>query len=154
MEQTFVLLKPDAMQRGLLGEVMARLERKGLKLVALKMMRLDDKLLDEHYAHLKDKPFFAGTKAFMKSAPVVASAWEGKDAVEVVRALCGVTNSRKALPGTIRGDLGQSVQSNLIHASDSIETAKTEVKRFFRKDELFQYGKVLEDTIYTPDEKA
>lgn len=154
MEQTFVLLKPDAVQRGLLGRVISRLEEKGLQLVGMKMVQLEDGLLDEHYAHLKDKPFFAGIKTFMKSAPCVACVWQGKEAVEVVRQLCGVTNSRKAAPGTIRGDFGLSVQANLVHASDSLETAKSEVKRFFKKDELFHYGKVLDAFLYSKDEKG
>ncbi|MBI5225648.1 nucleoside-diphosphate kinase [Candidatus Micrarchaeota archaeon] len=154
MEQTFVLLKPDAVQRGLLGQITSRLEQKGLQLVGMKMLQLDDAILDEHYAHLKDKPFFAGTKSFMKSAPVVACVWHGKEAVDVVRALCGATNSRKAAPGTIRGDLGISIQANLIHASDSIDTAKAEVKRFFKKDELFHYQKVMDPFLYSKDEKS
>ncbi len=154
MEQTFVLLKPDAVQRGLLGKIVSRLEEKGLQLVGMKMIYLDDALLDEHYAHLKDKPFFPGIKTFMKSGPCIASVWQGKEAVDVVRQLCGVTNSRKALPGTIRGDLGVSMQANLIHASDSVETAKVEVKRFFKKDELFHYSKVLDPFLYSKDEKG
>ncbi|MBI2444864.1 nucleoside-diphosphate kinase [Candidatus Micrarchaeota archaeon] len=154
MEQTFVLLKPDAVQRGLLGKIMTRLEDKGLQLVGMKMILLDDALLDEHYAHLKDKPFFGGIQTFMKSAPCVACVWQGKEAVDVVRALCGVTNSRKALPGTIRGDWGISMQANLIHASDSLETAKAEVKRFFKKEELFHYHKSLDPFLYSKDEKS
>ncbi len=153
MEQTFVLLKPDALQRGLLGQIPSRLEAKGLQLVGMKTLQLDDALLDEHYAHLKNMPFFAGTKAFMKSAPCVACVWQGKEAVEVVRQLCGVTNSRKAAPGTVRGDLGISIQANLIHASDSIDTAKTEVKRFFKKEELFHYTKALDAFLYSKDER-
>lgn len=154
MEQTFVLLKPDAVQRGLLGAVMSRLEGKGLQLVGVKMMQLDDALLEQHYAHLKDKPFFPGIVSFMKSAPVVACVWQGKDAVEVVRQLCGVTNSRKAAPGTIRGDFSMSMQANLIHASDSPETAKAEVRRFFKKDELFHFHSALDPFVYSKDEKG
>ncbi len=152
MEQTFVLIKPDAVQRGLVGVLLHRLERKGLKLVGAKFIQLSDGLLDEHYAHLKDKPFFAGTKKFMKSAPCLASVWEGKEAVEVVRQTCGVTNSRKALPGTVRGDFGISIQANLIHASDSLETAKNEVKRFFKKEELLAYKLASELFLYSQDE--
>lgn len=153
MEQTFVLLKPDAVQRGLLGKITSRLEEKGLQLVGMKMIVLDDKLLDEHYAHLKEQPFFAGTKKFMKTAPVIASVWQGKNAVAVVRKICGVTNSRDAEPGTIRGDLGLSIQCNLVHASDSVETAKAEVKRFFKSDELHAYKKALDAFSYSEDER-
>jgi len=153
MERTLILIKPDALQRGLVGRVMSYLEDKGLTLVGNKMMQLDDDLLHEHYAHLVDKPFFKGIADFMKSAPVVAQCWEGQECVEVVRKLCGVTNAREAAPGTIRGDLGMSVQSNLIHASDSLETAKVEVPRFFKGDELFNYDKKNYDYIYAPDEK-
>lgn len=154
MEQTFVLLKPDAVQRGLLGKITSRLEDKGLQLVGMKMIQLDDAVLDVHYAHLKDKPFFAGIKTFMKSAPCIGSVWQGKEAVEVVRLLCGVTNSRKAAPGTIRGDFSVSMQANLIHASDSLETAKLEVKRFFKKEELFHYQKAVDAFLYSKDEKS
>ncbi|MBN2096066.1 nucleoside-diphosphate kinase [Candidatus Peregrinibacteria bacterium] len=153
MERTLVLIKPDALQRGLIGRVMSYLEDKGLTLVGNKMMQLDDDLLHEHYAHLVDKPFFKGIADFMKSTPVIVQCWEGQECVEVVRKLCGVTNARDAAPGTIRGDLGMSVQSNLIHASDSLETAKVEVPRFFKKEELFSYNKKNYEYIYAPDEK-
>ncbi len=153
MEQTFVLLKPDAVQRGLLGKITTRLEEKGLQLEAAKFMALSDALLDEHYAHLKDKAFFPSTKKFMKSAPVLAMVWSGKDAVAVVRKLAGVTNSREAAPGTIRGDYGQSVQCNLIHASDSVDTAKVEVARFFKADEILAHDDALAEFTYSPDER-
>lgn len=139
MERTLILIKPDGLQRGLVGEVTRRLESKGLKLVGCKMMQLSDKLLQEHYAHIADKPFFAGVKKFMMSSPVIAQCWEGVEAVETVRTLCGVTNARKATAGTIRGDLAMSLQSNIVHASDSLETAVKEVPRFFKKDELFDW---------------
>lgn len=148
------MIKPDALQRGLVGAIVQRLEQKGLKLVATKMVWLDDETLDEHYAHLKDKPFFPATKKFMQTTPVLAMVWEGREAVEVTRALCGVTNARKAAPGTIRGDLAQSVQANLVHASDSLETAKAEIKRFFKKEELFDYSLAVDDFLYSPDEKS
>lgn len=140
MERTLILIKPDGLQRGLAGEVTRRLEQKGLKLVGCKMMQLSDKLLMEHYAHIADKPFFAGVKKFMMSSPVIAQCWEGVEAVETVRTLCGVTNARKATAGTIRGDLAMSLQSNIVHASDSLETAVKEVPRFFKKDELFDWN--------------
>ena len=129
-------------------------EKKGLTLAGNKMIQLDDTILAEHYAHLVDKPFFAGIANFMKSTPVIAQCWEGKDVVEVVRILCGITNAREAKPGTIRGDLAMSVQSNLVHASDSLETASVEVPRFFKDEELFRYDKKNYDYIYAPDEKS
>jgi nucleoside-diphosphate kinase len=153
MERTLILLKPDAVQRELLGRVILRFEQKGLKIAGLKMILLHDKLLDEHYSHLKDKPFFKGIKDFMKSAPVIAMVLEGLECVEVVRGICGPTNARKAPAGTIRGDFALSVQSNIIHASDSKESAEKEVKRFFSKDELFEYEKIDFGTIYGKDEQ-
>ncbi len=152
MERTLVLIKPDAIQRGLTGQIFARFEQKGLKLVGIKLMRLNDELLNEHYSHLLDKPFFGGTKRFMQSTPVVAICWEGLDAVETVRRLCGITKAREAAPGTIRGDWAMSVQANLVHASDSLETAKLEVARFFGDAELFEYDSVTQSAIYSEDE--
>ncbi len=154
MERTFILLKPDCVQRGLLGKVISRFEDKGLKIVAAKMMKIDDELLDVHYEHLKDKPFFPGIKNFMSSSPVLCMVIEGKEAVEMVRKLCGVTNARKADVGTIRGDLSMSMQCNIIHASDSIETAEKEIERFFKKEEVFDYEKKLVDLVYSDDEKG
>ena len=103
------------------------------------MMQLDDKFLKEHYAHLVDKPFYPGVQEFMKSTPVIVQCWEGCEAVKVARKLCGVTNAREAEPGTIRGDLGMSIQSNVVHSSDSLETAKKEIPRFFKAEELFKF---------------
>lgn len=152
MERTLVLIKPDAIQRGLTGQIIARFEEKGLKLAGIKFMRLNDELLNEHYSHLLDKPFFGGTKSFMQSTPVVAICWEGLDAVETVRRLCGITKAREAAPGTIRGDWAMSVQANLVHASDSLETAKLEVARFFGDAEVFEYDWVTQSAIYSEDE--
>ena len=154
MERTLVLLKPDALQRGLLGEIVGRFERKGLKLVGMKMMRLDDALLDEHYSHLNHLPFFGDIKRFMMLSPVIATCWEGVDCIETVRRLCGVTKSREAAPGTIRGDFGMSIQANLVHASDSLETAKNEVPRFFRDEELFDYDWIMLPYLYTRQERG
>ena len=139
MERTLVLIKPDGVQRRLVGEVLRRLEQKGLKLVAIKMLTLDDKILATHYSHLADKPFYPEIAGFMKSAPVVATCWEGIDAVAAVREMCGVTNSRKASPGTIRGDLAMSIQANIVHASDETKTAIEEIKRFFKPEEILEY---------------
>jgi nucleoside-diphosphate kinase len=153
MERTLLLIKPGAVQRGYIGEIITRFEKKGLKLVGIKMINLTDDVLDEHYAHLADFDFFPNLKNFMKSNPVVAICLEGLDAIFVVRKICGATNSRDADVGTIRGDLGMSVSANLVHASDSKENAAAEIKRFFKDEELFSYGKVLCDFLYSPDER-
>lgn len=152
MERTLVLIKPDAVQRGLVGKIITRFEEKGLKLAAIKFMSLTDEILNEHYSHLLDKPFFGGTKRFMQSTPVVAICWEGLDSVDTVRRLCGITKAREAAPGTIRGDLAMSVQANLVHASDSIETARQEVARFFNDSELLSYNSALTGLVYSEDE--
>lgn len=152
-EQTLVLLKPDALQRNLLGEIIHRFERKGLKIIGMKMIHLSDAQLDEHYAHIKDKPFFPGNKAFMSSYPVVAMVLSGIRAVNVVRTLLGPTKGHEAPAGTIRGDYSMSTQANIAHASDSLETAKGEVKRFFSEKELFSYKKLDFDLSYSDDEK-
>ena len=153
MERTLVLIKPDAMQRDLVGELIQRFERKGLKLVGIKMMALSDELLDEHYSHLAGRDFFAEIKTFMRSTPLIACCWEGVDCVNTVRTMCGITKAREAAPGTIRGDLAMSVQANLVHASDSLETAKVEIPRFFNASELFEYKDVLNPFIYNSREK-
>jgi len=153
MERTLVLIKPDAIQRDLIGEVIGRFERKGLKLVGIKMMMLPDELLDEHYSHLRGRDFFAEIKGFMRSTPVIACVWEGVDCVNTVRLLCGITKAREADPGTIRGDLAMSVQANLVHASDSLETAEVEVKRFFTTEEMFEYEDVLNPFVYSSRER-
>lgn len=154
MERTLVLIKPDAIQRGLIGNIMNRFERKGLKLVAMKMLAVGDDILEEHYAHIADKPFFVGMRKFMKSTPIVAMCWEGKEGIEVVRLLCGSTNSRKADVGTIRGDLSMSIQYNIVHASDSPEAARDELNRFFKPEEFFLYQKDEYLHLYTEDEKG
>jgi nucleoside-diphosphate kinase len=152
MERTLILIKPDAIQRGMTGRIITRFEEKGLKLAGIKFMRLTDELLKEHYSHLADKPFFGGIKRFMQQTPVVAICLEGVDCVETVRRLCGITKAREATPGTIRGDWAMSVQANLVHASDSVETAQKEVARFFNDSELFDYESVRTQTIYSEDE--
>jgi len=151
-DRTLVILKPSAIQRGLIGEIIHRFERKGLILTGLKMTWLSDEILSEHYAHLKDKPFFQRVKDSMRVCPVIVCCWKGKDAVQVVRALTGVTNSREALPGTIRGDFSMSMQENILHTSDSPETAIIELKRFFNEDELFDYNFSLISNLYASDE--
>jgi nucleoside-diphosphate kinase len=153
-EKTLVLIKPDAIQRGLIGAIMSRFEKKGLKLVGLKMMALDEAILREHYAHLADKPFFASLARFMKSTPVIAMCFEGLEVVQAVRLLCGITKARAAEAGSIRGDLAMSVACNVVHASDSVETAKLEVTRFFKPDELHEYAKSEYEHVYSEDERA
>ena len=154
MERTLVLMKPDGIQRGLIGEVVKRFERKGLKLVGIKMMTLDEAILREHYAHIASQPFYPGVEKFMKSTPVIAMCWEGVEAIETVRLLAGITKARKANPGTVRGDFAMSVACNVIHASDSYDTAAKEVKRFFKPDEIFEYDKTEYMHVYLDDEIA
>src|SRR4030042_2224228 len=153
MEQAVVLVKPDAMQRGLVGAIMERFERKGLKLVGIKMMKLTDSVLDEWYAHHKEKPFFTDLKTFMQSSPIVAMLWEGLEAVSAVRKLCGVTKGREAEAGSIRGDFAMSQQLNLVHASDSVETAKKERDIIFSKGEIFNYTHGGYHLIYSSEEQ-
>jgi nucleoside-diphosphate kinase len=153
MERTLVLIKPDALQRDLAGEIIQIFEHKGLKLVGIKMMALSDELLDEHYSHLVGRDFFAEIKTFMRSTPIIACCWEGVDAVNTVRLLCGITKAREAAPGTIRGAYAMSVQANLVHASDSLETAQVEVERFFKSEELFDYEDILQPFVYSSRER-
>jgi nucleoside-diphosphate kinase len=150
-EQTLILVKPDAIHRSLVGEIIKRFEMKGLKIVGLKMIQLEDVLLEAHYAHIKDKPFFAGIKKFMKSSPVIAMVLSGINAVSATRIIVGPTKAYEADAGSIRGDLSLSIQSNIVHASDSVETAKEEVKRFFKEDELFDYEKSDFSYIYADE---
>jgi nucleoside-diphosphate kinase len=152
LEKTLVILKPSAVQRGLIGEIISRFEKKGLLLTGIKMAWLSDELLSEHYAHLKDKPFFQRVKDSMRVCPVIVCCWKGKDAVRVIRTLTGVTNGREAQPGTIRGDYSMSMQENIVHTSDSRETAVTEIKRFFNENELFDYNSQLISNLYASDE--
>lgn len=152
MEKTLVLLKPCTLQRGLVGEVTRRFEQKGLRLAGMKMMWLTDELLSEHYAHLSGKPFFQRVTDSMRAAPVIACCYEGVDAIATVRTLAGPTNGRLAAPGTIRGDLSMSFQENIVHASDSPETAAAELARFFRPEEIFDYRPCSFDYLYANDE--
>lgn len=152
MERTLVILKPCTIQRNLIGEVISRFERKGLKLCGMKMIWLTDEILSEHYAHLKEKPFFQRVKDSMRVCPVIVCCWEGKDAVQVIHHIAGVTNGRNAQPGTIRGDYSMSVQENIIHTSDSQENAKTELSRFFLESELYSYDINNLSSIYAEDE--
>ena len=154
LERTLVLLKPDAVQRGLVGEILARFERKGLKLVGLKLRQFPEKLIREHYAVHKDRPFYSKLVKFMTSGPVVAFVLEGKDAIEVTRNVMGATNSRKAAPGTIRGDLGMSFSNNLVHGSDSAEAAKRELALFFADAaEIVEWEPAALEWLYNVEEE-
>jgi nucleoside-diphosphate kinase len=149
-ERTLVLVKPDGVQRGLIGEIIGRLERRGLQLVGLKLMRIDTALAQQHYAEHRAKPFFAGLVDFITSAPVVAMVWEGPGAVAMVRAMMGSTNPAGAAPGTIRGDLAVALGMNVIHGSDSVERAAQEIALFFSEDELLSWQPVTESWVVDP----
>lgn len=152
IEKTLVLLKPCTLQRGLVGEIISIFEKKGLQLCGMKMMQLSDELLSQHYAHLSEKPFFQRVKNSMMAAPVVALCLSGVDAIAVVRTLAGPTNGRNAAPGTIRGSYSMSFQENIVHASDSPETAAVELRRFFRDDEILDWKLCSFDYLYANDE--
>jgi nucleoside-diphosphate kinase len=139
MQRTLVLIKPDAVQRGLIGEIISRLERRGLRIVALRLLQVDQELARRHYAEHVDKPFFGQLVGFITSAPIVAAVVEGPHAVEVVRQTMGATDPKKAAPGTIRGDLGLDITHNLIHGSDSEETARREIALFFDEADIVSY---------------
>jgi len=151
-ERTLLLIKPDALQRGLVGDILARFERKGFKIVGLKMLHVSKDLAREHYAHLTAKPFYPDLEKFVTSFPIVAAVIEGKEAVEVTRLIVGPTNASKAPGGTVRGDFSNSTSRNVIHASDSKEAAEKEIKRFFKHDELFDYKLNNEQFLYASDE--
>ena len=153
MQRTAVLVKPDGLQRGLIGEIIHRFERKGMKLVGLKMMRLSDELLDTWYAHHKEKSFFTDLKAFMTWTPIVAMVWEGQEAVSAVRKIVGVTKGYEAEAGSIRGDFAMSGSKNLIHASDSTENAEKEIGLIFAPEETFQYETAEACLIYSESER-
>ncbi len=152
MERTLVLIKPSIVMRGLIGEIITRFERKGLRIVGMKMAQLSDELLAEHYSHHKDKPFFPELRASMQKTPVVALCLEGVEAVRVVRSMAGVTNGRDAAIGTIRGDYSMSNQHNVVHASDGPHIAIEEIARFFMSDEVFQLSDFILDIIYSASE--
>jgi nucleoside-diphosphate kinase len=154
MEKTLIIAKPDAVQRGLVGEIIKRLEQKGLKLIGLKMIGLDDAMLEKHYAEHLGKPFYTDLTQFMKSSPVVVMAWEGYECVDSVRIIVGVTNPRQADAGTIRGDLSLGVGRNLVHASDSKASGEAEVSHFFTAEELFAYDKSEYLHVYAEDERS
>jgi nucleoside-diphosphate kinase len=148
MERSLVLIKPDAIQRGLAGEIISRLERKGLKIVAMKMLHMDNKLAQRHYAIHKGKTFFNDLVNFITSSPLIAIVFQGKNAVDVIRQMMGETDPAKASIGTIRGDFGIDIGHNLIHGSDSLENASKEIDLFFSAEEIFNYDRELDAWIY------
>jgi nucleoside-diphosphate kinase len=153
LERTLILVKPDAIQRSLLGEIISRFERKGLKIIGLRMMELGDAVIEEHYHAHKEKSFFSELKKYMQSAPVVAMVLEGHKAIGATRLIVGPTKGYDADAGSIRGDLSVSGQTNIVHASDSPETAREEVKRFFKEEDLISYTKVDELFLTALDER-
>src|SRR5215212_10984926 len=148
MERTLIILKPDAVQRGLVGEIISRFEKKGLQIVGAKMMRISQQLAETHYEPHKGKPFYAGLVKFMTSSPVLVLALQGKSAIEISRKMMGATFGFKAEPGTIRGDFGVSSSFNLIHGSDSPESAQTELGLFFKPEELLDWTPASQGWVY------
>ncbi|VDL98038.1 unnamed protein product [Schistocephalus solidus] len=147
-ERTFIMIKPDGVQRGLVGEIIKRFEQRGFKLVAMKFMHASDAILNEHYAEHKGKPFLPGLVKYMSSGPVVPMVWEGYQAVKLGRMLLGATKPEESLPGTIRADFGQCIGRNLVHGSDAIETAKREIKIWFKDEEIVPYKSVFADWLH------
>ncbi|XP_044275895.1 nucleoside diphosphate kinase A [Varanus komodoensis] len=147
-ERTFIAIKPDGVQRGLVGEIIKRFEQKGFKLVAMKFMQASEDLLREHYIDLKDRPFYAGLVKYMNSGPVVAMVWEGLNVVKTGRVMLGETNPADSKPGTIRGDFCVQVGRNIIHGSDSLESAETEINLWFSAEELVDYTRCDHSWIY------
>jgi nucleoside-diphosphate kinase len=148
MERSLVLIKPDAVRRGLAGEIISRLEKKGLKIVAMKMLHMDKDLAQRHYAIHKGKAFFDDLVNFITSSPVIAIIFQGKNAVEIIRQMMGETDPAKASSGTIRGDFGIDIGHNLVHGSDSLENAVKEIDLFFSEEEIFNYDRELDTWIY------
>lgn len=148
VEQTLIIVKPDGVQRHVVGEIISRFEKKGFKLVAAKFMQLSKELAAKHYAVHEDKPFFAGVVKYLSSAPVMVMVWEAEGVIKMARKLMGATFSYNAEPGTIRGDFGSSRGYNLIHGSDSPESAEYEIGLYFTKDEIIKYKLAAEDWLY------
>jgi len=148
MERTFIMVKPDGVQRGLVDEIISRFEKRGFKLVGLKLMQISRELAEKHYGEHQGKPFFEGLVNFITSGPVVAMVWEGKDVISTAREMMGTTNPLKAQPGTIRGTYGIDVGRNVIHGSDSSESAQREILLFFKEEELLSYEKTIDAWVY------
>ncbi|WP_461200658.1 nucleoside-diphosphate kinase [Anoxybacillus sp. TBDG-1] len=148
MERTFLMVKPDGVQRGVIGDIIARFERKGFQLVGAKLMQVSRELAEQHYAEHKERPFFGELVEFITSGPVFAMVWEGENVIATARQMMGKTNPQEALPGTIRGDFGLTVGKNIIHGSDSKESAAREIQLFFKEEELVSYNKLMNEWIY------
>ncbi|MDI3502420.1 MAG: nucleoside-diphosphate kinase [Archaeoglobi archaeon] len=148
MERTFLMIKPDGVQRGLIGEIIKRIESKGLKIVAMKMMRVSRELAEKHYEEHRGKPFYEGLISYITSSPVVAMVVEGKNAVQVVRKMIGATDPLEASPGTIRGDFGMEIGRNVVHAADSLKSAEREISLYFSKEEILEYRRIDEEWLY------
>ena len=148
MERTYLMVKPDGVQRGICGEIVSRFEKKGLKLVAMKLMVIPKEVAENHYGEHKDRPFFPSLISYITSGPVLAMVWEGESAVSVCRNMMGKTNPKESAPGTIRGDFGMQTGMNIIHGSDSVESAEREISIFFRPEELVSYEKTIQSWIY------
>lgn len=147
MERSLVLIKPDAIQRGLAGTILSRIERRGFRIVALKMIHMDKALAQRHYAIHKEKPFFNDLVQFITSSPIIASVFEGERAIEIIRQTMGATDPAKASSGTVRGDFGLDVQQNLVHGSDSAENASKEIELFFKPEEILSYSRDIDKWI-------
>ena len=152
MERTLVIIKPCAIRRGLIGEVIQRFERRGLQLSGMKMVQLNEEVLADHYAHLIQRPYYQRIVDSMMLTPVIVCCWTGVDAVHIAHVMAGSTNGREAAPGTIRGDYSVSVQENILHTSDTIENGKIEIARFFSADEVFEFEKLNKNVFYAHDE--
>lgn len=148
MEKTFLMVKPDGVQRQLIGGIVSKFESKGLQLVGSKLMSISTDLAEQHYGEHKERPFFGELVEFITSGPVFAMVWQGENVIEVTRQMMGKTNPKEALPGTIRGDFGVTVGKNIIHGSDSLESAKREIDLFFKEEELVSYEKLINNWIY------
>ncbi|GLY09800.1 nucleoside-diphosphate kinase [Pseudobacillus badius] len=148
MEKTYLMVKPDGVQRGLIGEIVARFEKKGFQLVGAKLMSVSKETAEQHYAEHKERPFFGELVDFITSSPVFAMVWEGENVIATARQMMGATNPKDAAPGTIRGDFGVTVGKNIIHGSDSPESAEREIAIFFKEEELTTYNKQINEWVY------
>lgn len=148
MEKTFLMVKPDGVQRELIGEIVSRFEKKGFQLIGAKLMQISNELAEEHYGEHKERPFFGELVDFITSGPVFAMVWQGENVIAAARQMMGATNPKDAAPGTIRGDFGVTVGKNVIHGSDSPESAKREIGLFFKEEELIEYSKLINNWVY------
>ncbi|MCM3666662.1 nucleoside-diphosphate kinase [Mesobacillus subterraneus] len=148
MEKTYLMVKPDGVQRNLIGEVVARFEKKGFQLVGAKLLNIPRELAEEHYGEHKERPFFGELVDFITSGPVFAMVWQGENVIATARQMMGATNPKDAAPGTIRGDFGVTVGKNVIHGSDSPESAEREIGLFFKQEELAEYSKLMNEWVY------